>query len=1050
MTNLDDYYRCRDDLSDYVVRDLVGPLAGDTPTDHENVLVEAPIQRYLAGILYPQSPKTVDPFDDDEQIDVKLDTPGEDNRPERAVPLSSARYPSAIGITASVDLHTQPVLEIGVSAARYQPEQPPDGEVTWRRTPLSETVQVDLQSIETTRLPVASGLELYLKARAGNRDGATAVTVALVNTLAQTGYRRDTESFFQCEFTLRTLDRPGFVDRSKLGSIGTDEDARSLALLYRKSPSFAVGHGTGVDWGDTVTTDDGGLRTDTIRATPAPHHDLRLADSNPDIVSDYFSMQRLATAGRSDVVAGLRDFVAGYRNWISHRGDEVPALPGRYHSTATRHLDECRDAADRMDGGVDYLASNDDAWLAFQLANQAMLEQRSGSRRNPSDDDGSAVPDEHEHQWRPFQLGFILMTIQGTGDPECDERSLVDLLWFPTGGGKTEAYLGLIAFTIFLRRLREVADGRTGGGLTVIMRYTLRLLTLQQFERAAALICACERLRRENAAVLGGEEISICLWVGGAATPNRLDEARHAIAEARKGRTTAEGNPIQLTQCPWCGHQLSASNYRVGGSGGGMTIACPDSGCDFASGLPCYLVDEDIYRLKPTLMIATVDKFASLPWRDSIGGLFNIDSDDRPPELIIQDELHLISGPLGTMVGLYETAIDLLCLDGDRAPKLIASTATIRRAADQVQRLYDRRSFQFPPPGIDAADSYFAVETHPAEKGTRRYLGLMAPGRSQAMLLVHSYAALLQRASEINAPPSVVDPYWTLLGYFINLRVLGAAHMQVRDAMRERTTVLAAQSNEPSRFEDASPHLRELTSRRDAFEIPEVLRKLAASVDDGDCLDVVLATNMISVGLDIDRLGLMAVAGQPQSASEYIQATSRVGRRHPGLVVVLYNAFRSRDRSHYEGFVSFHNSIYRQVDASSLTPFAARARDRALHAVLIGMLRAKYPEYRPNDGASNTSKLDIHAEWVIERIVNRIERIDPGETAMARAHLHSLVEAWKRRVEEEPELYFRHDDPERSLLTDAAHPELADECGSFSTTWSMRSVDTESNLHLIR
>ena len=1050
MTDLQDYYRCRDDLSDYVVRDLVGPLAGDTPTDHENVLVEAPIQRYLAGILYPQSPKTLDPFDDDEQIDVKSDTPGEDNRPERAVPLSSARYPSAIGITASVDLHTQPILEIDISAARYQPEQSPDGEVTWRRTPLSETVQVDVQTIETTRQPVAPGLELYLKARPGKREGATAVTVALINTLAEAGYRRDTESFFQCEFTLRTLDGPAFIDRSKLGDIGTDDDARSLALLYRKSPSFAVGHGTGVDWDDAVTTGDGGLRTDTIRATPAPHYDLRLADTNPDIVSDYFFMHRLATAGRADVVTGLRDFVAGYRKWISYRLDEVAALPDRYHSTARRHLDDCRDAANRMDGGIDYLARNDDAWLAFQLANQAMLEQRAGSRRDRTDHEESPVPDQHEHQWRPFQLGFILMTLQGTGDLDCEERSLVDLLWFPTGGGKTEAYLGLIAFTIFLRRLREVADGRTGGGLTVIMRYTLRLLTLQQFERAATLICACERLRRENAAILGGEEISICLWVGGAATPNRLDEARQAISEARKGRTRSEGNPIQLTRCPWCGHHLSASNYRVGGSGQGMIITCPDHGCDFAGGLPCYLVDEDIYRVAPTLMIATVDKFASLPWRDSVGDLFHLDSDERPPELIIQDELHLISGPLGTMVGLYETAIDLLCRDGDRAPKLIASTATIRRAADQVQRLYDRRSFQFPPPGIDAADSYFAVETHPSEKGTRRYLGLMAPGRPQATLLVHVYAALLQQVAELESPPATVDPYWTLLGYFINLRVLGAANMQVRDAVRERTTVLAAQSDRQSRFAKVSPNLEELTSRRDASGIPEALKKLAATIDDDDCLDVVLATNMISVGLDIDRLGLMAVAGQPQSASEYIQATSRVGRRHPGLVVVLYNAFRSRDRSHYEGFVSFHNSIYRQVDASSLTPFAARARDRALHAVLIGLLRAKYPEYRPNDGASNTRNLDIHAEWVIDRIVSRIERIDPSETQMARAHLCSLVEAWKRRAEEEPDLYFRHDDPERSLLTDAAHPELADEFGSFSTMWSMRSVDTESNLHLIR
>ncbi len=325
-----------------------------------------------------------------------------------------------------------------------------------------------------------------------------------------------------------------------------------------------------------------------------------------------------------------------------------------------------------------------------------------------------------------------------------------------------------------------------------------------------------------------------------------------------------------------------------------------------------------------------------MPWRPETKALFNRDIEGvKPPELIVQDELHLISGPLGTLTGLYETAVDVLA----EQPKVIASTATIRRASNQVGALFDRETAQFPPAGVDSRDSWFAVETPRQDKASRRYVGLFTPSGSQATLLVRTYAALLNAAyaAAAEADPKVVDAYWTLVGYFNSLRLLSAAELQVFGDVQDRLEVLAKRDDSGS-IRSANA-LIELSSRADSSEIPRRLKILERELPDPDVLDVLLATNMISVGVDIDRLGLMAVMGQPQTTAEYIQATSRVGRRHPGLVAVMFNSSRSRDRSHYEKFPSFHSALYREVESTSVTPFSSRSRDRGLHAVIVALTR---------------------------------------------------------------------------------------------------------------
>jgi ATP-dependent helicase YprA (DUF1998 family) len=480
-----------------------------------------------------------------------------------------------------------------------------------------------------------------------------------------------------------------------------------------------------------------------------------------------------------------------------------------------------------------------------------------------------------------------------------------------------------------------------------------------------------------------------------------------------------------------------------------MRIFCSSSDCEFRESLPVHVVDEMIYEAHPTLIIATVDKFAQIAWRDQVASLFNQDEGNGapPPELIVQDELHLISGPLGSLTGLYETAIDEIA---DR-PKIIASTATIRRAREQGLRLFNRQVQQFPPAGLDARDSWFAVETPADDKASRQYVGLLTPSMSQASLLVRAYASLLHNAEKTVGEDSVRDAYWTLVGYFNSLRLLAAAELQVLDDVQDRLQLLAEREGGEARRAD---QLAELTSRVKSSDIPKRLKDLERAYPDNSAFDTVLATNMISVGVDVDRLGLMAIMGQPQTTAEYIQSSSRVGRQHPGLVIMLFNAARSRDRSHYESFVSYHSALYRQVESTSVTPFSARARDRALHAVLVGMARLIHPELRPNDAAGKVQDHLPKLEVLRDLILARVARVAEDEVESTGEDLDYIIGEWSKMAAGNPELVyeakanFKRSEPRpanAALLRSHSDEDLDD---AFPTLWSMRDVDVESDLYL--
>ena len=1149
---LSSFYRSRDATADELTRELFGPAHDQEPTSTEQVLVDPPITRYLAGVLYPQVPDA-DNADEDNDLGLGQDR-GKDLDESDSEPVAHAnvRYPSSFGLTFAVDTKVTTAIVVEAWAAKYRPFTPEgqgasedageDGQQEhttddedesagrenlrdhhWRREQLAnEPIEIDISSsLIDYRREVSPGLELFGVVRPPDKDGYTNVTIGLINTNQAVGRGpRDEISFFQPEIEVRGSEASCFVARSGASTErnAEDQDVRSYQLLFRHADEFAGGHGCSATW---ESEDGSSGRASVIRSTFVPRHELLLTDSNPNITSDWFSMKRLAESDRSAVRAGLEDFCGRYEEWITSLEAQKETLDAGLSDIADRHIGFCATAAERMRSGVAFLAEDDDAWRSFQLANRAMFEQRCRAEWIRTGADGDEPPRPDEHFWRPFQLAFILLSLKGITDTGCEDRDVLDLLWFPTGGGKTEAYLGLIAYTIFLRRLRTPEGG---SGLTVLMRYTLRLLTLQQFERATSLICACEALRRQHTDELGLDMISIGLWVGAAATPNTRKDASKSLDQLRTGAVITEKNPVQLRRCSWCGTGLDHRNYWIADRQRppAMVVSCRKEGCEFEKKLPVFLVDEDIYSHKPSLLIGTVDKFASLPWKEDTATLFNLDGPGLPPQLIIQDELHLITGPLGTLTGLYETAIDMLCEANDGShPKIIASTATIRRASDQVRGIFNRSVAQFPPPGLDSRDSWFAVEMPKTDKGSRLYLGAIAPGTSHATLMVRSYSSLLQSACSLGGSDDALDgimetertsldqraedtdevvaesaksrreqldridsenltdqvrslqdydftsteaaerfevllthsdPYWTLLGYFNSLRVLGGARLQVHNDIPAHMEVIAGRSGRQARRIE---QVIELTSRSSSAEIPAHLAAMDRRLGSGPVapLDVVLATNMISVGVDIDRLGLMAVMGQPQSSSEYIQATSRVGRRHPGLVAILFNAARSRDLSHYERFMAFHSALYREVNPSSVTPFSARARDKGLHAVFVALCRLTVPGLRSNKNASSVADHDPELRRIRDRIIDRVTSVAPGEANETLVHLNQIIADWKKRAMDNPDLVYNNfprgnSDSEPGLLVESA--EHDPEEGSFPTLWSLRDVDTQSNLYALR
>lgn len=1020
--NSNDRHAIRSELVQTAKSLLLGPI------ETEEVIASPPLDTYLTGILWPRGAELGGAEDD-----AGLELSREDEGSEPGIPGYRANRPCSIGITFAVSTGAVVCIDLG-STARYAPREAhaddalsgdviepgdelqehslPTNQRMWHRRELGYSLVLDStddsfsRRVSTFQLKCGQEihdprLSLSIRKRIGPAQDVYTITLINEENEVDSSAPRDSRCLFQAELRVRShLDGvPAVVQRPSPPIDRGDADALMNALLYRGVRQYAVGHGVAATWDGTETRRVLEVKTswipdECVRGTSADGHTL--LDGYRAAWPEGMHARSLAQEGsRTSVIASLEAFSDCYEHWIdSTLVTRLGTFGDDLEQAARTNLDRCKVACHRIRDGIRTLRENTDAWTAFVLANSAMAMQADfpakGAERKPL-------------VWRPFQLAFLLMVLSGQVDTSRDDRDYMDLLWFPTGGGKTEAYLALTAFEIFYHRLTSSAR-REAGGVDVMMRYTMRLLTVQQFQRAASLICACELLRVGDGR-LGDARITLGLYVGADATPNKMEHAREAIAQEMLHQKPSS-TPRQLLLCPVCGSDLPIAAYSADPVQCRIDIVCRNPTCETqGTPLPVSTVDEAIYASPPSLLIGTVDKFAQLPRRTDMRSLFALDAGDAPG-LIIQDELHLISGPLGSMVGLYETVIDNLCTRSTVRPKVVGSTATIGNAERQVRSLFNRAVVQFPPPGFDSSDSFFAVRD---DKGPDRlYIGLSTAGRSPKFSLQALLASLMQSAEFLRvsgaASDKGIDPYWTCVAYFNSLRELGGAHVLMQDDVPRQMQFLARRLNVDRR--KLEELVVELSSRKSSRELPELLHKISGNLEDAEDPygstpappDSVLASNMISVGVDVPRLGLMVINGQPKSTAEYIQASSRVGRGLPGLVVTLYNFGRPRDLSHFEHFRAYHAALYRSVEATSVTPWAPRARDKALHAVVASLVRHLVPGLVDDEAAVNFDRDDTLVGEIMSSVRERIvASADAGEAVSALADLNAIVEAWANR-----------------------------------------------------
>jgi hypothetical protein len=1083
----------RQELQDLILRDLLGPAGGE-----EEIVDETYVRdRYILGLLAPSGQSVIPEEEEDLAF---TDSDSEEGTVESPTIRNSTMKPSSMGLTFTLDPSASAIQvkarwgryeklrsdELGLELERPHP--------VWKRIPVEVVSSaIFLKPGRMARwVPNPNFPDVYVDGKFRQSNGEWIITLFLVNAQEEPSRLRDTAWLFQPELTVTAPDGAAiFRQRRTIKNNYADEEESAMGMLYREQVEFAVGHGVAVHAELAPGKYDQAILLKTVMA-PAfelPRVTPPTSAEIPGLKGLVLDMKVLSELADGELGKSLTPLVSAYADWIQNLEVELKLVSGdlkTYDAIALQTIETCKLNLVRIQAGIDLLSSNSQAADAFRFANYTMALQRihtlhSESIRREEPKSIEELDVAENRTWYPFQLGFILLNLPGLTDPLSPERShptqaIADVLWFPTGGGKTEAYLGLTAFTLAMRRLQGMIGGYDGSaGVAVLMRYTLRLLTLQQFQRAAALICACESIRRDDPTKWGNEPFRIGLWVGMRSTPNWNKDSAEIIKEYRKTgyfRSTAtggQGSPHQLTNCPWCGTAINPGNdivvetYKHGQCR--TIVYCPSNACLFnqknakREGLPILVVDEEVYRRLPSLLIATVDKFAQMPWKgesqmlfgrvngycsrhgyrspdiedknshpaDKVFGLPAAETEDkcclRPPDLIIQDELHLINGPLGTLVGLYETAVDNLCewtIDGKTVrPKVIASSATIRKAPAQINSLYLRQSNIFPPNGLLIKDNFFSRQRMPDESNPgRMYLGICAPGSRLKVVMIRSYVAVLSAAQQLYEKyGALVDPYMTLVGYFNAMRDLGGLRRVLDDAVRTRLRHMEKRGLANRKLDTYS--ISELTSRIGATDIPVILDRLGATFDpvreeerkkkrkagekvDSSSypIDTLLATNMISVGVDVPRLGLMVVAGQPKYTSEYIQATSRIGRRFPGLVLTVYNWARPRDLSHYERFDHYHATLYQQVEALSVTPFSPRAIDRGLTALLVSFLRLNGFDFNDNESAAKLKRDHPTVIMAVDEISRRAGLVtgNPQIEHEVRTELNSRIDHWLARA----------------------------------------------------
>ncbi len=1045
----------RQDLIDYIHNELIGPHE-----ETEELLALPHRDYYIAGILYPQSTsveksefseETLDETGADGVTEKSSDDLATDKSELKIYDLANVYMPSCIGLSCMINVALRADIAFKVTAARYEPfvkeetgiQAPSDEQQApakpkksrvWKRIPMRKDGVVTYGELESgkKKIPICKGLFLLFVF-----DKTTGfLTASLVNENTFSVNADDDvisqsfialNSFFQTELEISgSKGQEIFIPRKVFRAVDEKEE-QNYELLFSRKQTFAIGHGCAAKWSDDAG--NGRVRnvaTSSLPVEEVPNIEYQIGEHSEKLKA--LDMKFLADDSkekRNLIISELNQIPKLYLEWIVDQEAAVNRMEDGLKEAAVSNLTQCRNSANRILEGIALLESDGKSMLAFSLMNKVMaLQQKSD-----------------ENKWRAFQIAFILMNLPGLTQEKSSDRELVDLIWFPTGGGKTEAYLGTAVFTIIYRRLKYGSDG---SGTAVIMRYTLRLLTTQQLQRAARVICACERLRAENERLLGKDKITIGIWVGGEVTPNDVASYRR--------RLDNDDHTSIVEKCPWCDAKVQYIKKKP-------RIKCSDSSCPFKDEIPLLFIDEDIYDAPPSLVISTVDKFAAMSTTATEGSkdvarLFAADTGNSklPPSLIIQDELHLIAGPLGTMVGLFELVIEEMCALKNVTPKIVAATATIRGAKQQCESLFKRAVRQFPPPGIQIGDNFFSKEILHADAPGRIFIGVQASGHTLTTTEIRIMAAILQgtavlcerytaeaqggrKEERFTNPNKYLDPYWTLIAYFNSIRELGKCHSLISQDINDRMKALSQRIGMRRRV---VYELLEMTGMRKSKEIPDMLAQLGIQMGEKSCVDTVLTTNMFSVGVDISRLGIMVIASQPKSNAEYIQASSRVGRQYPGIVCALYDFSRSRDKSYYENFTGYHKALYRYVEASSLTPFSKPALDRGLDSVIVSLLRNRFRMQNVKELTDVRSSQEVF-DRIGKIILDRVEKTD------------------LRELERTKNILDQRLNDLRNYLSTSANPNYKDflwsptnkshkEMWQWEMLSSMRNVDSSSNI----
>jgi hypothetical protein len=1040
------YRKVREIVLNELKRDLIGPNY-----DQVDVLTEPPSQAYLTGILYPLDSKAK--VEEEEELEDAFHM-GEENiqssekgdynptQDENDKGINNKNKPFKQQNSIGVKFYIQDdIKEIEVKGAwsKYTKDKKYSEELekeipVWVREVIPFTKKIDINSAQKSN-EVAPGVYLIFKKMYIKETNNLLISLFLVNRNVD---KNSNNAMFQVSMKVsHPSNKSIFLCENKARKDTSNFDE----FLYRNKPVFAKGFGCAVEWEGYNSTYASLLKTEFIPTHEVAGMSTELPKDEDlgEVSKAYFSIKKFSEENNKKLVINkLNNLADRYEHWISG----LPINDVEDQDSATKSIAKCKDSLARIREGIKVLDKNENAYNAFKFMNEVMHTQIS-MKNYAKNNESTTLEKELQKEnfsWRPFQLAFILLNLKGIVEPNSEEREIVDLLWFPTGGGKTEAYLGIAAFLLGYRRITSKNDNKFNkdGGVTILLRYTLRLLTTQQRDRLMRVICASEYIRanRVNSEVsLGNSEFSIGFWVGGQVTTNKFKDLKESNYQT-PSKVLSEYKKLekQVIECPCCGTKEPTYNFlpnrETSTEKVGLKIFCRNTDCYYYNNhIPVYLIDEEIYRRTPSVIISTVDKFARLPWDETTATLFGkvnrlcercgyiAAGEDHasfhrnpnakvvdvapfyPPELIIQDELHLITGPLGTIYGSYETAIEELCsieVNGKKIkPKYVAATATIKHADEQVKRIFGRtESKQFPPAGLEIEDSFFGKEIDVTDNPFRLYSGICVSGNSMKTVLLRVYAVLLQVTENLLDIPEYkdfVDPYRTLIGYFNSVRELGGAVRLLDDDIRKRIQTLQKKYKySRQRFINRN---EELTSRIPSYKIPKVLELLDREVGNNE-LDVALATNMISVGMDVDRLGLMVITGQPKQTSEYIQASSRVGRNKPGLVITIYNPYRPRDLSHYQNFKGYHSRLYHYVEGTTATPFASRARDRALHAVGVSILRLTETLLAKNEDAINVRNIDL--TFLRDLINQRAKIVDLKSKDDTVEDLNRFIDEWVR------------------------------------------------------